>query len=115
MAGGAILKGSAASRPARPTARSPTPTRGPAILEGNAQANRIRDLARIQLGRQIGAQAESGFAVGTGSAIDSLVESQTNAELDAMDAMRTARAAPPRTGPRESRPTRGKLRARSAA
>jgi hypothetical protein len=61
-----------------------------ALLEGNAEASRMRDLARISLGRQLGAQAESGFEIGTGTAIDSLLESATEAELEAMDAVRQA-------------------------
>jgi hypothetical protein len=89
-AGGALLKGVGqfkAGQANRAIAKSNART---SILEGNEQANRIRDLARIQLGRQMGAQAESGFTPGTGSAIDSLVESQTNAELEALDARRAA-------------------------
>lgn len=90
MAAGAIIKGVGAFKSGQANRAIAKSNANTAIVEGNAQANRIRDLARIQLGRQFGAQAESGFTPGTGSAIDSLVESQTNSELDAMDALRTA-------------------------
>lgn len=60
--------------------------------EGVAEGDRIRDVARIAMGRQIGAQAESGFEVGTGTAIDSLMESATEAELDIMNARRQAQS-----------------------
>lgn len=92
MAAGPILKGVGSFKAGQQNRAIANSNANTSILEGNAQANRIRDLSRIQLGRQIGAQAESGFMVGTGSALDSLVESQTSAELDAMDAMRTARS-----------------------
>lgn len=58
-----------------------------ALDEGAEQALRIRRAGRIFLGRQIAAQGESGFEVGTGSALDTLRESQTNIELEAMEAM----------------------------
>jgi hypothetical protein len=56
------------------------------VARGDEQALRLRNLGRLQLGQQIGAQAESGFEIGTGTAIDSLMESATQHELDAMDA-----------------------------
>jgi hypothetical protein len=92
MAAGSILKGVGSFQAGRQNRKIANVNARDQLIDGNAQATRIRDLARIQLGRQIGAQAESGFMVGTGSAIDSLVESQTNAELDAMDALRTAQS-----------------------
>lgn len=92
MAGGALLKGVGQFQAGRANKAIAQTNARTSILEGNAQANRIRDLARIQTGRQFAAQAESGFAVNQGSAVDSLVESQTNAELEAMDALRTARS-----------------------
>lgn len=61
-----------------------------ADAEGAARVQRIHDASRLQLGRQLGAQAESGFEIGTGTAIDSLIESATNAELEAMEARRQA-------------------------
>lgn len=60
--------------------------------EGLEQATRLRNAGRVAMGRQIAAQGESGFEVGQGSALDSLLESATNSELEAMDAFRAARA-----------------------
>jgi hypothetical protein len=92
MAAGSIFKGVAGLQAGKYNRSIANANARNALSEGDAQATRIRDLARIQLGRQIGAQGESGFTVGTGSAVDDLVESQTNVELDAMDVMRTARS-----------------------
>lgn len=91
-AGGQMFKGVAANKAGKFNQKVDEVNAINALREGTAQASRIRDAARISAGRQVGAQAESGFEIGTGSAIDSLMESQTNAELDAMDAMRTARS-----------------------
>lgn len=63
-----------------------------AETEGLERATRIRNAGRIAMGRQIAAQGESGFEVGDGSAIDTLLESATNSEMEAMDAWREARA-----------------------
>lgn len=60
--------------------------------EGLEQATRIRAAGRVAMGRQIAAQGESGFEVGSGSALDTLLESATNSELEAMDAWRQARS-----------------------
>jgi hypothetical protein len=92
MAAGSIVKGVGAFQAGKYNRSVAGQNAREQLAEGNAQATRIRDLSRIQLGRQLGAQAESGFMVGTGSAIDDLVTSQTSAELDAMDAMRTAKS-----------------------
>ena len=54
----------------------------------NADALRVRDDARRQIGQQIGAQFSNGFMGGTGSALDALKESQVNAALDVMEARR---------------------------
>lgn len=53
--------------------------------DGAAEVARVRESARIAMGRQIGAQAESGFDVGTGTNLDSLRESQIGAELDILN------------------------------
>jgi hypothetical protein len=89
---GSVVKGVAGFQAGKANRSIASANARTTLEEGNAQAIRIRNLSRIQLGRQIGAQAESGFQIGTGSAIDSLVESQTSAELDAMDAMRQAKS-----------------------
>lgn len=61
-----------------------------ALREGAEESVRIRRAGRMFLGRQIAAQGESGFMVGTGSALDTLRETQTNIELEAMEAMHQA-------------------------
>lgn len=91
-AAGPIFKGIAANNAGRFNQQVDDANAIDALREGDAQALKVRDNARITTGRQIGAQGESGFEVGTGSAIDNLMESQTNAELDAMDVQRQARS-----------------------
>jgi hypothetical protein len=92
MAAGSIIKGVGGYQSAKYNQKVDKVNAVNAEREGTAQEARIRDAARIAEGRQIGAQAESGFEVGTGTALDSLMESQINAELDAMDARRQARS-----------------------
>lgn len=58
-----------------------------------AEIARIRDSARLAMGRQIGAQAESGFEVGTGTNLDSLRESAIGAELDVLNVRRRGASA----------------------
>lgn len=86
MAGGKIVEGIAGYEAGKYNRKVARANARAANQEGVAQAERIRNLARIAMGRQIGAQAESGFEVGTGTALDSLLESATEAELEAMDA-----------------------------
>jgi hypothetical protein len=58
--------------------------------DGAAEIARIRDAARLALGRQVGAQAESGFEIGSGTALQSLLESQIEAEMDRQNIRRRA-------------------------
>lgn len=58
--------------------------------EGAANVARIREAARQAMGNQVAAQGANGFQMGTGSALDSLTESQINATLDALNARREA-------------------------
>lgn len=60
--------------------------------DGAMRAERIRLGARSQMGEQIAAQGASGFAIGTGSALDALKESQINAALDVLTTRRDATA-----------------------
>jgi hypothetical protein len=90
MAAGSIVQGIGGYKAGKFNRKVANRNARMAEQEGVANAERIRNLGRIAMGRQIGAQAESGFEVGTGSAIDSLIESATNIELDAMDARREA-------------------------
>jgi hypothetical protein len=92
MAGGSILKGISSFKAGKVNRGIANANAHTALLEGTEQATRIRQAARMQLGRQFGAQAESGFMVNQGSALDSLAESATNGELAAMDALRQAQS-----------------------
>lgn len=49
---------------------------------------RIREEARRAIGQQLAGQSANGFTGGTGSALDAVLESQINAALDAMTAIR---------------------------
>lgn len=57
---------------------------------GNDEERRIRVEARRTMGLQIAAQAESGFQVGTGSALTALEESLINREVDILTSRRNA-------------------------
>lgn len=57
---------------------------------GAAQSLRIREQARRAIGDQLAGQSSNGFLGGTGTALDSILESQTNAALDAMMVQRDA-------------------------
>lgn len=90
MAAGPIVQGVAGYQAGRYNKQVAGANAQAVEAEGAEQALRIRNAARVHMGRQIGAQAESGFEIGTGTAIDSLIESATNAELEAMEARRAA-------------------------
>lgn len=90
--GGAVVKGVAgyqAGKYNRAAARSEATS---IERDGAAEEARIRDAARMAMGQQIAGQAENGFQIGTGSALDALNQSAINAALDAMTARRTASA-----------------------
>ncbi|WP_294277574.1 hypothetical protein [uncultured Sphingomonas sp.] len=57
---------------------------------GAAEEGRVREAARAAIGQQLAAQGGNGFAMGTGSALDALAQSQVNAALDAMTVRRDA-------------------------
>lgn len=57
---------------------------------GAAEEGRVREAARVAIGQQLAAQGSNGFAMGTGSAVDALMQSQVNAALDAMTVRRDA-------------------------
>lgn len=59
---------------------------------GAAEEARVREAARVAIGAQLAAQGSNGFAMGTGSAVDALMQSQVNAALDAMTVRRDAAA-----------------------
>ncbi|HEV2747611.1 MAG TPA: hypothetical protein VGW34_09975 [Allosphingosinicella sp.] len=61
--------------------------------DGAAEEARVRDAARLAMGRQIVGQASGGLMPGTGTALDALRESAIEAELDALTIRRRAAAA----------------------
>lgn len=90
MAAGPLIQGIGGYKAAIYTANADEVNATDAERQGAAEAARIRDQARIAMGNQVGAQAESGFAVGTGTALASLRDSAVNAELDVLNARRQA-------------------------
>lgn len=88
--GGSIVKGLGANAAHKANARA-LDAQGMAELNaGVAREAAIREDARRAMGAQIAAQADSGFEVNQGSALDALRESQINATLDALTARREA-------------------------
>lgn len=61
-------------------------------LMGMDEQERIREAARAAIGRQFASQAESGFATGTGSALNAIQESFINRELDILTSRRNTAA-----------------------
>lgn len=57
---------------------------------GADQESVIREQARKAIGEQVASQFSNGFLGGTGSALDSVMESQVNATLDALRIRRAA-------------------------
>jgi hypothetical protein len=60
------------------------------LIAGNQQATMLRDQAQQVIGEQAAGQYGSGFAGGTGTAVQSLEQSQINATLDMMNLRRDA-------------------------
>jgi hypothetical protein len=90
MVAGQLVQGVGNYQAARQSAKADEANATGEERGGADEAARIRDAARLAMGSQIGAQAESGFAVGTGSALSSLRESAINAELDVLNVRRQA-------------------------
>lgn len=59
---------------------------------GAVEEARVREAARVAIGAQLAAQGSNGFAMGTGSALDAITQSQTNAVWDAMQVRQNAAA-----------------------
>lgn len=57
--------------------------------DGTAEVTRVRDTARLQVGRQIAGLAASGFEL-SGSAFDAIKESLIESEMDALTLRRRA-------------------------
>lgn len=58
--------------------------------DGAAETSRLRDAARLSMGRQVAGLASSGFSESSGSAIDALRESAIESEMDIMNTRRRA-------------------------
>ena len=59
---------------------------------GAAEEARVREAARGPMGARWPTRGRTAFAMGTGSAVDALMQSQVNAALDAMTVRRDAAA-----------------------
>jgi hypothetical protein len=79
---GSIQQGIAAKSAGKYTRKVMRQNERNALNDGVEQSDRIRTAARIAMGRQLVAQGSSGFEMGTGSALDSLFESQVEREID---------------------------------
>lgn len=88
---GSIVKGVAGYQAGRYNAKVANNGANEERALGNAEEMQIRREARRTMGLQIAAQAESGFQVGTGSALTALEESLVNREVDILTSRRNAR------------------------
>ena len=61
-----------------------------ALSEGRAEEEQLRMQGRQIIGEQLARQAEGGGAIGTGTALDALVDSQVSLEMDALNIRRKA-------------------------
>jgi hypothetical protein len=89
-AGGSILKGIGGLQAGNANKRALDAQAREELIAGNAQALRVRDQARQQIGNQLGAQYASGFVGGGGSALDAINQSQINETLDMLQLQREA-------------------------
>jgi len=87
---GPLVKGLGANAAYKANARAADEAAVGELNDGVAEEARIRDAARLAMGRQIAGQAVSGFQLNQGSAYDALLESQVNATIDALNVRREA-------------------------
>lgn len=90
MVGGTLLKAHAANKAGNQQKRTLDAQALEEETAGAAQEIQIREAARKAIGAQAAAGSSNGFRGDTGSALDALGESQTNAVLDAMRVRREA-------------------------
>lgn len=109
-AGAKIFAGAAAKKAGDQQGRALDAQAHNELVANAEQEARVREDARKAIGEQVSAQFSNGFEGGTGSAIDALAESQTNAALDVMMLRRgaTAKATSLRTEGSMAR-SRGKM------
>lgn len=87
---GSILGGIAAKRAGKYTRKVMRVNAQNALRDGAMEGDRIRTAARMAMGRQLVDQGSSGFQMGSGSALDALMESATERELDLATVRRSA-------------------------
>lgn len=91
MAGiGSIQQGIAAKSAGKYTRKVMKINAHNALNDSVEERDRIRYASRLQMGRQVIGQADSGFQLGTGSALDELRESAINREIDLATSRRAA-------------------------
>jgi len=90
MIAGAVVKGVGGISAARHNASTLRTQAREEEQLGQAQITQIRSQARTAMGRQVASFAESGFAPGTGTALNSLEESLMQREMDVMNTRRNA-------------------------
>lgn len=89
---GPLIEGSSAYEAGRFTRAAMKTNSSNARRDGAAEASRLRDTARLAMGRQLAGLASSGFNASSGSALDALRESAVESELEIMSAQRRAEA-----------------------
>lgn len=87
---GNIVQGVAGYRAGQQNAASLRAAAHDELNTGADAEAQIREQARKAMGQQVASQFGNGFLGGTGSAIDTLAESQINATLDALRVRRAA-------------------------
>lgn len=90
MVGGALIKGASAWSASRANARALDAQANEEQNAAVAQESDLRVQSRAAIGEQVAAQFSNGFMGGTGSALDTLRESQINAALDVLRIRREA-------------------------
>lgn len=88
---GSILGGIAANNAGKYTRKVMRINERNTLNDSVEQGARIRDAARIHMGRQLVEQGASGFQMGTGSALDALRESAIEREVDLATVRRQAK------------------------
>lgn len=85
---GSLFQGIAGASAARKNARRAERQAAEERRASAAEIRRFKDQARAQIGEQLAAQVGNGLEGGSGTALDSLRQSQINAALDVMEIRR---------------------------
>lgn len=89
---GKVVSGAAALEAGKFTRRVMRTNKANALRDGVAESSRLRDAARLAIGRQVAGLAGSGALPDTGSALDALTETAIESEIEIMTAERRAMA-----------------------